>query len=280
MGKVQFIVVSDLSDLTSVPAKKVARKHSAREAHARERRARTAKFQARHHQSKYHLPDTARALPSAKKDHAEVLPSPVDLVSAHRNDPFDTFALPMGRKEQLLFDHYVMTVVPCLDAHCNKFMGVKDYADTMTRDWIRLAITDCGFIHGVFLSSCRHLSQSFKNDPVEGEQHYMQLATEYKLACWRTVINALPAVQSTLQVDYTTVAKTMLLALDEIWMSNYGAMRWHLFGAVKLVNIAGGPEAIGMNGFLFCLFVQICKAAGMIDLAAIWTPPILQNLIA
>jgi hypothetical protein len=109
-----------------------------------------------------------------------------------------------------------MTAIPCLNAHCNKFLGLKDYADTMTREWIRLAITDCGFIYGVFLSSCRHLSQSFKNDPIEGEQHYMQLATEYKLACLRTVINALPTVQSTIQVDYTTIAKAMLLGLDEV----------------------------------------------------------------
>jgi hypothetical protein len=44
-------------------------------------------------------------LSAEKHDSELLLPSPVDLVSAHRNDPFDTFALPMGRKEQLLFDH-------------------------------------------------------------------------------------------------------------------------------------------------------------------------------
>ncbi|CAG9998562.1 unnamed protein product [Clonostachys byssicola] len=281
MGKVQFIVVSDLSDLTSVRTKKVARKHSAREAHARERRTRTVNFQTRHRHFKQPLPNAIQAVLSTGRDDSELLlPSPVDLVSAHRNDPFDTFALPMGRKEQLLFDHYVMTAIPCLNANCNKYLGLKDYADTMTREWIRLAITDSGFIYGVFLSSCRHLSQSFKDDPIEGEQHYMQLATEYKLACLRTVINALPTVQSTLQVDYTTIAKAMLLGLDEIWMSNYGAMRWHLFGAIKLVNLAGGPEVLGRDGFLFCIFVQICKATGMADLATMWTPPTLGNLIA
>lgn len=106
MVKVQFIVVSDLSDLTSVHTKKVARKHSAREAHARERRTRTVNFQTRHRHFQQPLPDVTRAVLSAERHDSELLlPSPVDLVSAHRNDPFDTFALPMGRKEQLLFDH-------------------------------------------------------------------------------------------------------------------------------------------------------------------------------
>ena len=90
-------------------------------------------------------------------------------------------------------------------------MDSKRYVDFMTKDWLRLNLTNVGSLNGVFLASCRDLLEKQHGQP----QSYIQLAIQYKMHCVQALREAITSEMLSLISD-STVAITMLLAYDEV----------------------------------------------------------------
>lgn len=86
------------------------------------------------------------------------------------------------------------------------------FVDLMTREWVRLTLTNVGALDGVFLAACRHL---LSNQPDQQQQLYTQLAFQYKLSSVRALREAISIETSSLISD-STVAIGIMLAYDEV----------------------------------------------------------------
>lgn len=141
---------------------------------------------------------------------------------------------------------------------------MSDSKAGMVKDWLRLALTDDGLVCGILLSSCRHLSHyGFQ------EHQIRQLALAYKVTCLRALREVI-SMESKPAGD-VMVAKALMLAFDEVrpntrppsfkrgWplltlpkimIKDYSTSREHVKGAVKMVEVGGGPQAIGLTDFV------------------------------
>lgn len=99
-----------------------------------------------------------------------------------------------------------------MNINCNKLRDPSLYIDLMTREWVRLTLTNFGSLNGVFLAACRHLLQT---QPQYRQQYYIQLAIQYKLSSVRALREAILFETSSLISD-STVAIGILLAYDEV----------------------------------------------------------------
>jgi hypothetical protein len=83
----------------------------------------------------------------------------------------------------------------------------------MTKDWVRLTLTNVGSLNGILLAACRHLSGYHQQH--QQQHHYQQLAILYKLYCVQDLRKAISLEISSLISD-GTVANSILLAYDEV----------------------------------------------------------------
>lgn len=79
----------------------------------------------------------------------------------------------------------------------------------MTREWVRLTLTNAGSLNGIFLAACRHLWMQCR------QQYYMQLAMQYKLSCVQTLRKTIYAETSSC-INDSTIAIGLFLAYDEV----------------------------------------------------------------
>ena len=98
-----------------------------------------------------------------------------------------------------------------MNIHCNKFHE-RRFVDLMTREWVRLTLTNVGSLSGVFLSACRHLLETQQEYQ---QQYFTQLAIQYKLSCVRALREAMLCETSSLISD-SSVAINIMLAYDEV----------------------------------------------------------------
>lgn len=100
----------------------------------------------------------------------------------------------------------MIAVVPLM--RCNELAAY--YLERMTRAWVPLALTDEGLIDALLLAACRHL---FDHCQQSQQQQFTQLAAHYKLACVRSLREAISAE---LFFRDATVTKAIMLAYDEV----------------------------------------------------------------
>jgi len=122
----------------------------------------------------------------------------------------------------------------------------------MTRDWVRLTVTDIGSLSGVFLAACRHLLANHEQQ----QQYYKQLAIHYKVLCVRTLREAISLETSSLISD-STVAINILLAYDEVgfyqgffshqtanfFLKSTGAGWWSLYAQAPFARLSSDGGA-------------------------------------
>jgi hypothetical protein len=93
------------------------------------------------------------------------------------------------------------------------------YVDRMTRAWVPLALTDAGLLASLFLTACRHLSGSYPQQQQEQQQQrFTKLSMQYKLDCLQSLREAISVKTS---FDDATVAKTVMMAYDEVRTEHY-----------------------------------------------------------
>lgn len=103
----------------------------------------------------------------------------------------------------------VRAVIPYMNINCNRLRDPSRYVDLMTREWVRLTLTNIGSLTGVLLAACRHLLMHSEL------AHFTQLAIQYKLSCVQTLRKTIQ-VETPLMISDSTIALGVLLAFDEV----------------------------------------------------------------
>ncbi|KIV79578.1 hypothetical protein PV11_07128 [Exophiala sideris] len=246
-----FIDLSHPGDAISKERqRRAARSHARRAAHAEARRFATIQYQAQKEQARND------SLPTREtRSDLVAAPQVPKLLPAGRSDPFMSFARPFEPFEHFLLDHYMTAVVPLM--RCNDLAAY--YVERMTRAWVPLALTDEGLICALLLAACRHL---FEHGKLSQKERFTQLATQYKLACVRSLRQA---ISTELCFTDATVTKAVMLAYDELATGNVVMWRHHLDGAVRMVKVNGGPQTLGLDGFLEHVISNLIrKSAGAV----------------
>ncbi|KAJ5606602.1 hypothetical protein N7510_009383 [Penicillium lagena] len=222
MSQLQFIEIPHPADLQS--QRRAVYSHAARVTHSR-RRARSGEKK-------------------KKEDGGSTVSSvgPISLLSAARRDPFASFVAPFQPVEDFLLDHYVRAVVPRLRCMENPI----DYSERMTTAWVPLALGNASLLNGLFLAACRDISESY--GLAEQQQRFLNLAMQYKLGCVRALQEKISRQMP--PFSDSTVATVVMLAFDELFLHDARMSRQHIGGAVKMVSLNGGPQNLGLNGFL------------------------------
>lgn len=100
-------------------------------------------------------------------------------------------------------------VVPFGKRHCQKYTDSSVWKRFMLTELFPVALANSGLLSAILLSACRSL---FQED--DKNNHYLQLATYYKLACLRSMSELLAARNP--QVGDSAIAQASLLAADEV----------------------------------------------------------------
>lgn len=104
-------------------------------------------------------------------------------------------------------------VIPYMNITCNRLRDPLRYVDLMSREWVRLTLTNVGALNGIFLAACRHLLR-YRH---ESKGDYVKLATQYKVLCMQALREAV-VVEGGALISDGTVATNVLLTFDEVRM--------------------------------------------------------------
>ncbi|KAL4805148.1 hypothetical protein BDV18DRAFT_161546 [Aspergillus unguis] len=246
------------STSSSSPQKRLARSHAARSAHAKIRRQRTIEYQAQKAQEAAETRRTRPAITSPGIDPSKSLAGLTNPLCYHRRDPFQTCARRLRPTEEMLFDHYLTSVIPLM--RCNAYD--LEFGRRMVGSWIPLATSEEGLLDILLLAAVRHLSECYAS---EERDYYNRIACQYKLLILRSLQTALAAEGP--QFSDVTVLKAIMLAYDELFVKDEQNMKRHVAGAVRIVAIKGGPKTLGLDGLierlLFNLLAKVNKQVGL-----------------
>ncbi|KAM6478031.1 hypothetical protein HDV62DRAFT_371793 [Trichoderma sp. SZMC 28011] len=149
-----------------------------------------------------------------------------------------------SEKEGFLFLHYVNYIIPFSNGSChkNKDSSNRWLINMQLKHWIPLALSDRGLMAALFLQSCHSL------EALNPCQNYSDMSIKYRLQCIQST-NASLATTST-QMSDATIAKVMIMAVDEFTLGNVDGWRAHLTAITWMIERRGGVDALGVGGFL------------------------------
>ncbi|PKK51777.1 hypothetical protein CI102_3149 [Trichoderma harzianum] len=264
-SKTPFIIVThpETEGLSS-EQRTVVHSYAARTAHARVRLARVEAYQLlkatefQQEQPRHPREDerSVKKTPS-RPDVGLELDTPAVLISnsgpgglgSGRGDPFVSFVRPLTNMDQFLLDQ------------C-EFPG-SPFVDSMIEEWVRLSLSDIGFLSGILLIASRYLSIFHQPYHPHQNQMYTEQATRYKLVCLQTLNEAISFNTGQGTFSDSVIAETMVLALDEISLGDLETSRRHMQGAIKMVELNGGPRTLGLNGFLEMVLNKFTSQVGL-----------------
>ncbi|KAH6654922.1 hypothetical protein BKA67DRAFT_566638, partial [Truncatella angustata] len=249
-GEIQFVHSSRLG-LPRVASAEMHRRvhsHAARTAHAKARRERLVNYQALKASS--NSEDGRQPFNKATtKVEIAVISSPISLLESYRRDPFASFARPLNPMEDFLLNYYMQNVVPCSDLQRSKINHPGDHTQHLNRQFVQLAATHASSLDGLFLVTCRHLSQCLPHE----ELYFIQLALQYKVSCARSLIEAISALGMRSSISDSIVTLAIFLAQDEILIGDITSTKRHLEGAIQMVKHNRALKKTKFSVFLYNL---------------------------
>ncbi|BCS30773.1 uncharacterized protein APUU_81076A [Aspergillus puulaauensis] len=232
-GEVQFIHSTQLRapGVASAEVQRLVHSHAARAAHAKVRRQRLIEYQAAKTSSGSE--DERRPFSTAAAEIAmAAIPSPLGLLGSDRRDPFASFARHLNPAECYLLDYYIANVIPCstLQRSQISYPG-KVGTPLLNTQFVQLAATSASSLNGLFLVTCRHLSQHL---PHNGP--YVQLALQYKIACTRSLTEAISSSEMRFPISDSILALALFLAHDEILIGDGPSTKIHVQVAIQMAR--------------------------------------------
>ena len=106
-------------------------------------------------------------------------------------------------------------VVPCSTLQRSQISHPESCKQHLNKHFVQLAATNASSLNGLFLVSCRHLSQYL---PHNGP-YFVQLALQYKIACVRSLREAISSSEIHSPISDSTLALPLFLAHDEVIMT-------------------------------------------------------------
>lgn len=238
--KFRFVNIDNPTQLSRQFRRQV-RSHVARETYGKARRARMKEYLKESEgdrkdadKFKTRTQETVHGPPV--QDTPSTGSSLVTLLSANRQDPFNSFAVPIHRIEHFLLDHckylatgrnrafgYVDKMLPTVvnivihrrSEHCPSLTSRQDaeyYKGHMTTEWIPFTVRDPELLPSIFLGACRDLAMAYVYEPLK--QMFENLAIKYKVICIRALATSLGS--KSLALDDAAVVKAIALTNDEV----------------------------------------------------------------
>ncbi|EHK50743.1 uncharacterized protein TrAtP1_005180 [Trichoderma atroviride] len=273
---IHFIYLTDPTKDSAISSHRAAKSHAARHGHARVRRQRMNDFhqkkdkregdnQAPHasasgsdstvsvrragpaeaSSSSHHANEGGREIILYPPRPSQPLVLETTPVSSLPKNLYSVHGLEFNKTEQYLLHHYVTWVIPFGKRHCRKYTNSDVWKRFMLRELIPLALSNPGLLTAILLAACRSL---FKQDQ---NNYYVELATFYKLACLRSMSQQLAAEDR--RVGDPEIAQAALLAADELNIGDRSTSKQHMDAAKRMVDMKGGNDKLGLNGFLSAL---------------------------
>ncbi|KAM7213985.1 hypothetical protein V8F06_010619 [Rhypophila decipiens] len=258
----RFRIIQFANKEESDKSRALVHSHASRITHARRRRARVIAYQAARGTGSTQNEE----LQKAGEEFQQAVGGPSRIGLGH-TDPFASFARHFTAQEHLLFDHYLAYIVPHMKRQCRylKSRGVA-FADNMTSDWVRLALNDAQCLNALFLNAARHLSVNHQQAPQQ--QSFSDLAIRYKLMSVRAVSDAInkpaPPPDSAPWFHDVVFLEILSLAFDELLLGNPTMTRSHVQGAMKMVELNGGWNTLGLDGFMEIILLRYAERAGLV----------------
>ncbi|KAK4443052.1 hypothetical protein QBC34DRAFT_311750 [Podospora aff. communis PSN243] len=241
--------------------------HAARVIHARRRRSRILSYQSARGRGVGQMPSELPTWPAREglltRSQDSIGASPTAIVDTYRRgDPFNSFVRPLSPTEHLLLDHYLAHIVPLIDAGCSRISALGSaQRQNLTVGWVNVALSNLDFLNGLFLNASRSLSVRHVQE--QQREQYAELAIRYKLLCVRFVIDSIRVNNEVSRLGDIPVAETLVLAFDEKLMGNADMAKQHVEGAVRMVELQGGPRTLGMNGLLAMMLAKYTEDVGL-----------------
>lgn len=108
----------------------------------------------------------------------------------------------------------MQNVIPCSTVQRNELNHLGKYTKHLNKQFVQLAATNASSLDGLFLVASRHVSQLL---PHMGP-YFIQLAIHYKIACARSLMEAISFLDMTISISDSTVTLPLFLAQDEVIM--------------------------------------------------------------
>ncbi|KAI2705214.1 transcriptional regulator family: Fungal Specific TF [Penicillium roqueforti] len=232
-SEIQFIHSSKpgVPEVASAEMRRRVHSHAARSAHAKKRRQRVIEY----HAIKTISGSEDESLPfstAAAEIAISVITSPLGFLGSHRRDPFASFARSLNSNEDFLLDYYMANVVPCSTSQRSQISHPESCTQHLNKHFVQLAATNASSLNGLFLVSCRHLSQYL---PHNGP-YFVQLALQYKIACVRSLREAISSSEIHSPISDSTLALPLFLAHDEILVGDGPSTKIHVQGAIQMAR--------------------------------------------
>lgn len=106
----------------------------------------------------------------------------------------------------------MINVVPCSTLQRKQISYPESSTQHLIKQFVQLAITNASSLDGLFLVSCRHLARFL---PHNGP-YFTQLALQYKIACARSLIEAISSSDMRYPIGDSTLAIALFLAHDDV----------------------------------------------------------------
>jgi hypothetical protein len=106
----------------------------------------------------------------------------------------------------------MQNVVPCSTFQRNEFKHLGKNSQYLNKQFVQLAATNASSLNGLFLVASRHVSQYL---PHMGP-YFIQLALHYKIACARSLMEAISFLDTKSSISDSTVTLPLFLAQDEV----------------------------------------------------------------
>jgi hypothetical protein len=110
-------------------------------------------------------------------------------------------------------------VVSCSTFQRNESNHPKQYTqclnkqtEHLNKQFVKLAVTNASCLDGLFLVASRHVSQYLPHKA----PYFIQLALQYKIACARSLMDAISSLDMTSSISDSTVTLPLFLAQDEV----------------------------------------------------------------
>ncbi|KAK5989638.1 hypothetical protein PT974_07892 [Cladobotryum mycophilum] len=261
---IHFVYMTNPHDGGVIGGRKGAKSHAARFAHARARHQRILEYQREKEKSlgqilptetgdaSEHRPDLAVSFEDVKQSRGGTRdPLVVQFTRANNNlasvrkSIFASFGTDIKSAEHFLLTYFMRVIIPSGKRHCIHTTTTNVWNSWMYQELMPLALMTPGLLCAILLLTCRNLSRE------QGNPRYAQLAIVYKLACLRSLNKILESAERL--VNDATIAQVLYLAADEFALDDRKASKHHIMAAQKMTEMKGGPEKLGMNGFLAAL---------------------------
>ncbi|KAK4039723.1 NADP-dependent oxidoreductase domain-containing protein [Parachaetomium inaequale] len=246
-----------------------AHSHAARASHARARRARVAAHAAFDSTSQKDASESsthpkavtvspARNMNLAQRLGLHVSSSvPASISSSFEHEPLASFLRSLTSREHYLFDFYIQVVTPDMCNRCPVLNLLGDVNRRVRDNWVILSSTNVEMLRGSLLSACRWLSI------VHQQPEYAELAIQYKLRLVRDLQETIGV--GTPSSRRSAVSKALVLAFDEITIRDMVMAATHLAGALQIIRVAGGIEALELSGLVLFLLSSCVYAKKLLD---------------